>query len=171
VTLASQLPLCASCGIPADSGIFDDSTFRLCPRVGEEIVLASYQLHRNYCGVLTFFAQSVEGYYGFETRTKLGLDWELRGNGSPLAPYRRFGHIINPWGISGFPVAIRLEEGSLVELVVRRTGQGAMLASDTEDTAVPSRLAPEGIAHHWVGGRIMGRYWYNTEFGGTPNVL
>ena len=164
--------LCAWCGIPADSGIFDDSSIRSAPgpHFGDEVVLASYQLHRNYCGVLMYFAQHVEGIDTPETK---GFEWELRSNGTPLAPYGRFGHIINAWGISGFPVAIRLEEGALVELAVRRTEADEPFSHPLAEATHVSRTptSSEGEPLQRVGGRIIGRYWYNTEFGGRPNQL
>jgi hypothetical protein len=43
--------VCQTCGIPWDAGFFDASTIQVAPpEVGREIVLARYQLHRNYCG-------------------------------------------------------------------------------------------------------------------------
>ena len=39
---------------------FDESSIKEAPSIGKEVVLASYQLHRNYCGVLMYFAQ----FYG-----------------------------------------------------------------------------------------------------------
>ena len=58
-----------------------------------------------------------------------------------------------PWGLAGFPVSLRLEEGCLVEFVIRRAG-------DDRDKTLTK-----------VGGRILGRYWYNTVYGGLPNRL
>jgi hypothetical protein len=64
-----------------------------------------------------------------------------------------FDRIINPWGLSGFPIYLRLEEGSRVELVVRNVGP------------------PPGEELAEVGGRILGRHWYDPAFGGAPHNL
>ena len=76
----------------------------------------------------------------------------IRCDGQPRDPYLTFGHIINPWGLSGFPVALRLEEGCFLEFAIRNI-------SDDKETLQK------------VGGRILGRIWYNTIYGGTPNLL
>ena len=143
---------CHVCGIPQDAGFFDTSTIVDVPRAGEESVLARYRLHRNYCGMLLYFAQFTDEYAADATKvTTPGLQWQIRCDGQPRDPYLTFDHIINPWGLSGFPVFLRLEEGCTVEMAVRTVG------------------GPAGIAR--VGGRLLGRYWYNTAHGGAPNRL
>jgi hypothetical protein len=150
---------CHLCGIPWDAGFFDESRIvqigqepqsRLNP--GDELVLARYELHRNYCGTLLYFAQHTDKYPA-EIRTP-GYQWQIRCNGQPRDPYLTFDHIINPWGLSGFPVFLRLEEGCLVEFVVRNVSAAGP----------PNQLVQ-------VGGRILGRYWYNETYGGVPNSL
>lgn len=138
-------PLCHVCGIPTDAGFFDESSIVDAPPPGEEIVLASYQLHPNYCGQLLYFAQFTDRFAAdpAEVRTT-GLQWEIRCNGNPRDPYVRFDRIINPWGLSGFPIHLRLEEGCLTELVVRAT------STPTIQT---------------IGGRLLGRFWYNPIYG------
>ncbi|HSL03320.1 MAG TPA: hypothetical protein VK901_07260 [Nitrospiraceae bacterium] len=56
-------------------------------------------------------------------------------------------------GLSGFPIYLRLEAGCVLELAVRKVGddQGKTLTQ--------------------VGGRILGRYWYNKGHRGLPNRL
>lgn len=150
--------VCAACGIPWDAGYFDESRLvdlTVQPLdIGQELVLARYQLHRNYCGVLLSFAQFTDAY-GRDNSQALtpGLHWEVRVNGLPRDPYLTLDHILNPWGQSGMAVQLRLEEGSLVEMALRRVG--------------PDGQTPIQV----VGGRITGRYWYNTDFGGRPNRL
>lgn len=146
--------ICHICGIPWDAGFFDESSIQDAPQSGEEIVLARYRLHRNYCGTLLYFAQftDVHARRPAEVRTP-GYQWQIRCNGQPRDPYLTFEHIINPWGLSGFPIALRLEEGCTVELAVRNVG------------------ATGRDALKLVGGRILGRYWYNTVYGGAPNRL
>jgi hypothetical protein len=151
--------VCHICGIPWDAGFFDESNvFELDPagksgpalNPGQELVLARYELHRNYCGMLLYFAQFTDKLPKVKTP---GYQWQIRCNGQPRDPYLTFDHIINPWGLSGFPVYLRLEEGCVLEFVVRNVG-----ASGDDVLTV-------------VGGRILGRYWYNTIYGGAPNRL
>src|SRR5688572_5087789 len=149
-------PVCHVCGIPADASYFDDSSIARAPDNGRpEIVLAKYELHPNYCGELQYFAQFTDAYAltPVEVETP-NLEWQIRSDGRPLAPWLTFRRIINPWGLSGFPIHVRLQEGCLTELVVRNVGSGIVL------------FAPGDIPVTRVGGRLLGRYWYNTAFGG-----
>jgi hypothetical protein len=143
--------VCDICGIPRDASFFDESSIQDAPGLGQELVLARYQLHRNYCGVLMGFAQFTDRSVGNnpEFRT-LGYQWQIRCNGQPRDPYLTFDHIINPWGYGGVPIQLRLEEGCVVELIIRNVG-GSALAQ--------------------VGGRITGRFWYNIIYGGAPSQL
>jgi hypothetical protein len=145
---------CHVCGVPLDAGFFDQSSVTDAPRSGQEIVLARYELHRNYCGMLLYFAQFTDRFARdpVEVQTP-GYQWQIRCDGQPRDPYLTFDRIINPWGLSGFPVFLRLEEGCVVEFVVRKAG------NDLDRTLTT------------VGGRILGRYWYNTGYGGAPNRL
>jgi hypothetical protein len=150
-------PLCHVCGIPTDAGFFDSSSIADAPtEPGQEVVLARYQLHRNYCGVLHYFAQFTDSHArdAAEVETPT-LQWQIRCNGQPRDPYLTFDRIINPWGLSGFPIALRLEEGCLLEFVVRFSGV----------TAPPGTILSIASPAK-VGGRLLGRYWYNPEFGG-----
>jgi hypothetical protein len=52
---------------------------------------------------------------------------------------------------------VRLREGSLLEFVVRFVGTGPII----ELAEIPE-IPPVSR----VGGRLLGRYWYNTDFGG-----
>ena len=151
------MTVCLNCGIPSDAGFFDESSIVDAPRSGGEAVLARYELHRNYCGVLLYFAQFVQfaarpGRRSDKFRT-VGYQWQIRCNGQPRDPYLTFDRIINPWGLSGFPISLRLEEGATVEFAIRQTGP----------------TAPDPL--EFVGGRILGRYWYDSAYGGAPNRL
>ena len=154
--IATELEsVCHVCGIPADASYFDDSSIATSPHANRrEIVLAKYELHANYCGELQYFAQYTDAYasspVAVETPT---LEWQIRSDGQPLAPWLTFRRIINPWGLSGFPIHLRLREGSLTELVVRFVGPDELTL----------REAPLVTQ---VGGRLLGRFWYNTKFGG-----
>lgn len=155
--------VCHICGIPWDAGIFDESkVYGLKPdepdgqslEPGEELVLARYELHRNYCGMLLYFAQFTDRYASDPTQVPTpGYQWQIRSHGQPLDPYLTFDHIINPWGMSGFPIHMRLGEGAALEFVIRNI-----------DAQGDDQLK-------LVGGRILGRYWYNTTYGGAPNRL
>jgi hypothetical protein len=145
--------LCASCGIPADAEYFDESSVTETPALGRTVVLASFKLAPQYCGVLQYFSQftdaSARNHAAIQTQ---GLVWQLRANGRPLYPYVQMRQILNPWGYGSFPVAIRLDDSATVEFVVRRT-----------------EPAPSGVPQDQqitqVGGRIMGRFWYNPSYG------
>jgi hypothetical protein len=154
--IATQLdPSCHVCGVPVDSSYFDDSSITDVPPAGAEVVLARFELHPNYCGILQYFAQFTNAYATSPVEVETpDLEWQIRNDGRPLAPWLTFRRIINPWGLLGFPIHVRLPEGSLTELVVRNVGSGIVLfaAGDTPVTK--------------VGGRLLGRYWYNTTFGG-----
>jgi len=155
--IATQLePTCHVCGIPADASYFDDSSIAKAPGENSgEVVLAKYELHPNYCGELQYFAQFTDAYATTPAAVETpDLEWQIRSDGQPLAPWLTFRRIINPWGLSGFPIHIRLREGSLTELVVRFVGTGSIV----EATDLPTVQQ--------VGGRLLGRYWYNTDFGG-----
>jgi hypothetical protein len=153
---ATQLePICHVCGVPADAGYFDDSSIAGAPGAGDEVVLAKFQLHPHYCGVLEYFAQYTDVYAASPVEVETpGLEWQIRSDGRPLAPWRTFRRIINPWGLSGFPIHVRLEEGCLTELVVRNVEPGGII------------LLSSAIPVTRVGGRLLGRYWYNRAFGG-----
>jgi hypothetical protein len=146
--------ICHICGIPQDAGFFDESNIKPAPDSGKEIVLARYELHRNYCGLLMYFAQFTDRY-AFDPREveTPGYQWQIRCNGQPRDPYLTFDHIINPWGLSGFPIYLRLEEGCTLEFAIRNLGSNQHKPLET------------------VGGRILGRSWYNTIYGGAPNRL
>jgi len=155
---SSALQVCDICGIPVDAGFFDASTIQDAPALGQHAVLASYELHRNYCGVLHYFAQLAErapGTSGAASPLETpGYRWEIRCGGNARSPYTGFEHIVNPWGLSGFPIHLRLEEGCTVDLIVRNLH----VSADPKDDAL--RLAR-------VGGRLLGRYWYNAVYGGA----
>ncbi len=140
------LGVCAICGIPVDSQYFDDSGVEPTPEVGKEVVLAHVELPPQYCGVLEYFSQftDLQAKDASQVATPM-LEWRILVNNRPLYPYVGLKQIINPWGYGSFPVNIRLEEGTTVEFAVRRVSTDA---------------AP-GV----VGGRIVGRYWYNPIYG------
>jgi hypothetical protein len=148
--------ICQICGVPLDANYFDNASIQDAPtQVGVEIDLARYTLHPQYCGVLLCFAQFAKPQDAqdkdiFETP---GYEWAILCNNQPRDPYLPTNLILNPWGQNNFPVYLRLEEGCTVRLVVRRVS-----------------AAPE-IELDRVGGRLQGRYWYNTAYGGYPNRL
>ena len=89
--------ICYSCGIPVDAGFFDESAITDAPELGEEVVLVRYELHRNYCGMLLYFAQFTDRYASDPTEVQTpGYQWQIRCNGQPRDPYLTFDRIINP---------------------------------------------------------------------------
>jgi hypothetical protein len=142
--------LCASCGIPADAEYFDEATITDAPGLGRSIVLATFSLPSQYCGVLQYFSQYTDlfaqGPANVETP---GIEWMIVLNGRPLYPYVNLKHVVNPWGYGSFPIAIRLEDSSTLEFMVKGVSASSLLSGSK-----PSR----------VGGRLVGRYWYNHSY-------
>lgn len=142
--------LCASCGIPADAEYFDQAMIADAPGLGRSIVLATFSLPSQYCGVLQYFSQYTDlfaqGPANVETP---GIEWMIVLNGRPLYPYVNLKHVVNPWGYGSFPVAIRLEDSSTLEFMVR-----GVSVSSPSTLVKPTR----------VGGRLVGRYWYNHRY-------
>jgi hypothetical protein len=155
---------CAICGVPHDAEYFDVSGFvgkekpGICspqpdtiPVRGEQVVLASFQLHPQYCGALTYFSQYTDLYAKSpENILTPGFEWIITQNGKPVFPYTRLDMIVNPWGYNCLPVFVRLDENARVEFILRNRS-----ISDLSEYPIKS-----------FAGRIMGRYWYNEIFGG-----
>lgn len=146
---------CQICGVPLDANYFDNASIKAAPRnPGDEVEVARYALHPQYCGILLYFAQYAEPE-NFERKLveTPGYQWLVLCNNQPRDPYLPTSLILNPWAENNLPVHLRLEEGCVVRLVVRRT------------TTSPGPLLIK------VGGRLQGRYWYNNIYGGVPNRL
>jgi hypothetical protein len=144
--------LCARCGIPLDSQYFDESSIVDIPPVGADVILAQFALPPQYCGVLEYFSQftDLQARRREQVATP-GLEWTLLSSGRPLYPFARLTHIVNPWGYGSFATTIRVDEGAILELVVRRTANAT---------------SPQpNLRVRRIGGRIMGRYWYNRAYG------
>ena len=149
---------CDVCGIPIDAQYFDRSGFvrnddASAPIVplGERAVLASFRMHPQYCGVIQCFSQYTDLFAADNTQVLTpGLEWMILRDGQPTAPYERLESIVNPWGYGSYSFGIRIDEGALVELAVHNRG-----------------FAPENECDQIrvLGGRIMGRFWYNPAFG------
>jgi hypothetical protein len=141
--------LCPNCGLPRDYEHFDESGFAKTPAPGHEVVLARFKLRPQYCGLFENFSQFTNQLGQIETP---GLQWIITVNNRPLYPYIKLDHIANPWGYGGFGVSIRLDENTTVEFVVRNLDYSA---SENER----------------IGGRIVGRFWYNPAYGdATPHA-
>lgn len=147
--------VCQVCGIPVDAGYFDVASIKTAPEVGQEVELAHYELHPQYCGTLLYFMQ-----YAEESGTKKqvisntpGYEWLILCNHQPQAPYLPTSLVLNPWAYHAPPIQLRLEEGCTLRFVVRRVA------------------ATVAVELSQVGGRLLGRSWYNTIYGGTPNRL
>lgn len=149
---------CNICGIPIDAEYFDESAIKPAPEIGKEVALARFALHPQYCGVLNYFVQFTDQFFKEQTRVETpGLQWRLLMNHRPLFPYHELDRIVNPWGFNCIAVAIRLDENAIVELVVRNVGYRPLAAD------------PNPITR--VGGRIVGRYWYNRVYGDVARRL
>jgi hypothetical protein len=140
---------CPNCGLPRDYEHFDESGFADTPRPGRKVVLARFELRPQYCGLLENFSQFTNQLGQIETP---GLQWIITVNNRPLYPYIKLDYIANPWGYGGFGVSIRLDENSTIEFVVRNLDYSA------------SEIKR-------IGGRIVGRSWYNSAYGdATPHA-
>jgi len=141
------------CGIPLDSQYFDDSRFEELPKLGDFKLLAQFRLPPQYCGVLEYFSQFTDLLSKDPTEVETpGLRWQILTNRQPLAPYHQLSAIINPWGFGSFQFSLRMPEAAVVELVVRHV-------------ADPVNASGKPIKR--VGGRLLGRYWYNGAYGGA----
>jgi hypothetical protein len=152
VTHASYL--CPNCGLPRDYEHFDESGFAKPPTPGHEVVLARFELPPQYCGLLENFSQFTDLLGRDLSRVETpGLQWIITVNNRPLYPYVNLDHIVNPWGWGSFGVSIRLDENAMVKFVVRNL-----------DYPVPGEIEK-------IGGRIVGRFWYNPAYGdATPRA-
>jgi hypothetical protein len=132
---------CWKCGEPIDSRHFDEQGFTDIA-VGARVVLARFQVPRRFCGRLQFFAQFTDQFALDPSRVETPeLSWSILVNNQAVAPYAGLTGILNPWGFGSYETDIRLDDGALVEFVLR------VLAASPVNRA---------------GGRIVGRYWYNT---------
>lgn len=164
--------VCQVCGIPLDAGYFDVASFQDAPGIGKnankaEVEMARYELNSQYCGTLLYFTQYAEQKQTDEGEGQQnpgrqvisqtpGFEWIILCNNQPRAPYLPTSLILNPWGYNALPIHLRLEEGCIVRFVVRKV---TLPGSETE------------VALSKVGGRLLGRTWYNTIYGGAPNRL
>ena len=149
-TQSVSRPIAAlDCGVPIDSQYFDDARIVNLPGLGLLALLARVELPPQYCGVLEYFSQFTDLFSRDPSEVQTpGLLWQILANGQPLSPYHQLAMILNPWGFGSFQFSIRLPEGAVVEMVVRRTG----------DEVVPPKI-------NMVGGRLLGRYWYDRAYG------
>lgn len=179
---------CVICGIPLDAEYFDVSGFvgkafrekdpadpfnkiaglkqaEGLPRRGEQTVLASFQLHPQYCGALTYFAQYTDLYALDNSQIQTpGFEWLILQNGKPVFPYTRLEMIVNPWGYNCLPILVRLDENAKVEFILRNR---SIKDDDLVDKPLPPPAPPRpNYPIRAFAGRIMGRYWYNESFGG-----
>lgn len=155
IDTAVEPGLCAACGIPVDSQYFDDSTVQPFPEPGEELVLAHFDLPAQYCGVLQHFSQFTNTFGNNASNIATPtIEWKIVVNGHALFPYINLRHIVNPWGYGSYPVNIRLDGNSTVELVAR----GVIDNETLKDTGALSEVK-------FIGGRIVGRFWYNACYG------
>ena len=98
--------VCQICGVPQDAGYFDVASIKEAPGAGEEVELARYDLHSQYCGTLLYFAQFAEeeGLNRQVISHTPGYEWIILCNNQPRAPDLPTSLILNPWGYNAFPV-------------------------------------------------------------------
>jgi hypothetical protein len=148
-----KLPPTPDCGVPVDCQYFDTFNIVPLPAVGGTAVLARVELPAQYCGMLEYFSQFSDLFSRDPSEVvTAGLLWQLRSNGQPLSPYNQLNAIVNPWGFGSFQLSIRLQEGAVLELIARR---------------VAETVASPGKQLNSIGGRLVGRYWYNATYGTT----
>ncbi|MGH8604739.1 MAG: hypothetical protein ACREXR_18725 [Gammaproteobacteria bacterium] len=145
--------VCHICGVPLDAGYLDVASIKPAPLVGQEVEVARYELHPQYCGTLLYFAQYAEQLTPPQQviAETPGYEWLILCNNQPRVPYLPTSLILNPWGYNAFPIHLRLEEGCVVRFVVRKIAALVTLSQ--------------------VGGRLLGGSWYNSIYGGAPNRL
>lgn len=140
---------CPNCRLPLDSRYFDASGVAAVPEPGRQVTLARFELPPQYEGVLEYFSQYTDRKDASQIETP-GIEWLILSNRQPLDPYLSLEHIVNPWGIGGFPIALRVGGGTVLEFAVRRRAGATIDGNLTK-----------------VGGRLVGRYWYNTDYSAT----
>lgn len=142
-------PAAVECDQPVDSQYFDAVGFvpgaKKKLESGAWVQVVKWELPQQYCGILEYFAQFTDEQARDPSKVTNGLRWQIRANGTPLAPYHALEAIVNPWGNGSFQFRIRLPDRAVVEMLVR----GSAGAIDL------------------IGGRLMGRYWYNAATGGA----
>ena len=158
--------VCQICGVPLDAGYFDVASIQDAPGSGgnkekTEVEVARYELNPQYCGTLLYFTQYADQVAPPQPPQQVisktpGYEWLILCNNQPRAPYLPTSLILNPWGYNALPIHLRLEEGCTLRFVVRKV------------------VPPAGVSEvtlSQVGGRLLGRSWYNTIYGGMPNRL
>jgi hypothetical protein len=149
ITECATSDLCASCGTPLDAKYFDQASISAAPEPGAEVVLARFDLAPEYCGVLEYFSQWTDAWAKDMSRIDTpGIEWRILANRRPLDPYLNLNLIVNPWGYGSFQVCLRLDESVTLEFVAR----GVSVSKNTPCVQT-------------VGGRLVGRYWYNAAYG------
>ena len=142
-------PAAVECDQPIDSQYFDASGFlrglKAAPLAGGLVQVVKWELPQQYCGVLEYFAQFTDEHARDPSKVANGLRWQIRVSGTPLAPYHAMDAILNPWGNGSFQFRIRLPDRAVVEMLVGGKSDGIDV----------------------VGGRLVGRYWYNAANGGA----
>ena len=153
--------LCPNCGLPRDYEHFDESGFASRQRRSSPAVRwcwrASNCRHNTAgCSKISPSLPTCSGAISPRSR-RPACNGSSQSTNGPLYPYVRLEHIVNPWGYGSFGVSIRLDENATVEFVVRNLGH-------------PPPDRPETEINR-VGGRIVGRFWYNPAYGdATPRA-
>jgi hypothetical protein len=139
-------------GIPLDADYFDVHGVAEVAS-GETKILTSFIVPEQYNGILIHFKQYFERRSDDTRRPKSAIStfpifWTVQAAGQPFDQYANFATLLNPWSADGLPLAIRLEEGKQLEVLVRN--------AETDTKQVPIICAA----------RLIGRFWYNRAYGG-----
>jgi hypothetical protein len=103
VQCVTQKTLCTNCGIPADSEYFDESGFADLPAPGNEVVLARFDLHHQYCGILECFSQYTDLFFANAAEAQTpGLEWLLLGESPAPISVCEFASDSEPLGVWQF---------------------------------------------------------------------
>jgi hypothetical protein len=145
-TLAAQFAGLDACRTPLDARYFDESAGVVTITSAGLLYLARFELPFGYCGALEGFWQFTNAHAqdNAEISTPT-IEWLLRINGQPVAPYLGLRTILQPWGWPTPRIAIRLPLNAVLEFAVR--------------VLEPPQAPPE----FRVAGRIFGRYWFDEE--------
>lgn len=132
-----------ACRTPFDARYFDESAGVVTASAPGLLHLARFELPFGYCGSLEAFWQFTDGYARDHSQISTpALEWLLRINGQPVAPYLGLRTIFQPWGWPAHPITIRLPVNAVLDFDVRV-------------------LSPAPNLN--VAGRIFGRYWFDDD--------
>ena len=153
--------VCQICGVPVDAGYFDVASFKDAPvgmrarRGGAGALRAASRSTAAPCSISPSSRKTGSDARQVISQTP-GYEWIILCNNQPRAPYLPTSLILNPWGYNALPRSPAIG------------GRMRRQSSWSEKLLLPRGRA---VTLSQVGGRLMGRSWYNTNYGGAPNLL